>query len=61
VEEEKSLKGFARLSKERRVEIAQRGGQKAQRLGKGYKWNHEKAVEAGRRGGTTSRKRKPQP
>jgi uncharacterized protein len=54
--EEKQKKGFAALSKERRKEIARLGGQTAQRMGKGHKWDHEKAVEAGRIGGTKSRR-----
>lgn len=57
---EKSLKyarrGFASMAPERRREIARRGGAAAQASGRAYKWNHEEAVIAGRKGGKKSRR-----
>lgn len=44
-------RGFALLSKERRREIASRGGKAAQRTGRAHRWNSEEAREAGRKGG----------
>ncbi len=48
---EKKLRGFARLSKSRRQEIARSGGRKAHELGTAHQWSSEEAREAGRQGG----------
>lgn len=50
-------KGFASLSIERRREIASKGGKTGHLLGTAHKWTPEQAREAGRKGGTISRRR----
>lgn len=47
----KLLRGFAKLSPERREEIASSGGIAAQRRGTAHKFSREEAVSAGRLGG----------
>lgn len=51
----KAKRGFAAMSKEKRQEIASRGGKAS---GGNFANNRSRAVEAGRRGGLIS-KRKP--
>ena len=46
----KSRKGFASLDLERRQEVARRGGQTGQHLGKGHTFIHEEARRGGERG-----------
>lgn len=53
----KSKRGFAAMSKEKRREIASKGGRAS---GGNFANDHTRAVEAGRRGGQIS-KRKPRP
>lgn len=43
-------RGFASMTSEKRKEIASLGGLASQKSGKAYKFTHEKAVEAGRKG-----------
>ena len=44
-------RGFASMTPERRRELASKGGISAHKQGKAHQWNHEEAVEAGRKGG----------
>jgi general stress protein YciG len=58
-----SRRGFASLSPEQLRQIASRGGKEAHRLGRAHRFSYEEAKEAGKRGGTKSRRgsaRKPQ-
>lgn len=48
-------RGFSTLPKERRQEIASKGGRAAHAAGTGHEWTPEQAREAGRRGGLASR------
>lgn len=43
-------RGFASLSEEKRKEIASFGGKASHAQGTAYKFTHEKAVEAGKKG-----------
>lgn len=47
----KSKRGFASMSPEKRKEIAGKGGKAANARGTAYKFDSEKAREAGRKGG----------
>lgn len=47
----KKLRGFAAMSKEKRVEIARRGGHRAHALGVAHKFTAEEARIAGSIGG----------
>ncbi len=49
--ETKHKRGFAAMSKEKRREIAARGGRRAHRIGTAHEWTVEEAREAGRKGG----------
>lgn len=51
----KKLQGFAALTPERRSEIASMGGKESQRRGTAYRWTSEKAQEAGRKGGQSTK------
>lgn len=51
-------RGFASMHPDRRKEVAQRGGKSAHAQGKAHKWTSEEAQEAGRKGGSVSRRRK---
>jgi len=46
-----SKRGFAAMVPEKLKEIARRGGQKTQSLGKGHLFTPEEAREAGKKGG----------
>lgn len=48
---EKSGRGFASMDAERQREIASKGGRTAHERGTAHEFDHEEAVEAGRRGG----------
>lgn len=48
-------RGFQALSPERRREIASLGGRASHDRGTAYKWDSEKAKDAGRKGGLRSR------
>lgn len=51
--------GFAALSLEENQEMSSKGGKAAHALGKAHKWTSgEEAQEAGRKGGSISRRRK---
>jgi general stress protein YciG len=50
--------GFASMSPERRREIASKGGKACHENGNAYHWTHATAQEAGRKGGTKSRRGK---
>jgi len=53
-------RGFGSMSKEKKREIASKGGKSAHALGTAHKWTSEEAQIAGRKGGTISRRnRKP--
>lgn len=54
---EKSLRGFASMTAEKRQEIASKGGKKAHELGLAHRFSHEEAVRAGKLGGAISRRR----
>ena len=45
--------GFARMDPEKRKELARRGGQTAQRLGKAHKFTREELSKGGKKGGQT--------
>jgi uncharacterized protein len=49
-------RGFASMSQHDRRKIAAMGGREAHRLGHAHKWSREEAQEAGRKGGTISRR-----
>lgn len=50
-------RGFASLSPERRREIASKGGKQSHFLGTAHTFTSEEAQEAGRKGGSISRRR----
>jgi uncharacterized protein len=50
--------GFASMAPERRAEVARKGGKTAHERGVAYKWDHEAAVAAGKKGGSGSWKGK---
>lgn len=52
---EKRKMGFACLSKEKRIEIARKGGIAGHQKGTAHEWNTKEAQEAGRIGGKVSR------
>lgn len=55
-----ALRGFARMSPEKRAEVARKGGQTAHATGRARRWEEgsEAAREAGRKGGRASKRRK---
>lgn len=55
-EPKKVGRGFAGMSIEKRREIASKGGKAAHAMGLAYKWDHETAVEAGKKGGAATAK-----
>lgn len=50
-EKERSKRGFASMSPEKRKEIASKGGKSAHKQGKAYKFDSESARKAGKVGG----------
>ena len=56
-----SKRGFASMGKEQQRQIASQGGKASHANGKGHKWTKEEAREAGRKGGTISRRGKVKP
>lgn len=50
------LKGFARMSKEKRTKIASIGGIAAHKAGNAHEWNSKEAKLAGSKGGKWKRK-----
>ena len=55
-----SRRGLASVSPERRSEIGRLGGIEVHRRGTAHRWNSEEAREAGKKGGSVSR-RHPKP
>lgn len=53
-----SDRGFASMDPTRRSQIAAMGGKAAHLKGTAHQWTSEEAVQAGRKGGTTSFRRK---
>jgi len=53
---EKQRIGFALWSPEKRREVASQGGKAGHAQGKAHKWTSQEAQEAGRKGGTISRR-----
>lgn len=51
MEQKKSKKGFASMSKEKQREIASRGGKAAHKKGTAHEFSSEEAREAGRKSG----------
>lgn len=51
INEEKKKKGFANMTREKRVAIAAKGGFSAHRLGVAHTWTKEEARVAGAKGG----------
>lgn len=51
--EEKKLRGFAAMDKEKHREIASKGGKAAHELGRAHQFTSEEAREAGKKGGKT--------
>jgi len=54
----KSRRGFAAMSAERQREIASQGGRAAHRQGVAHEWSAEEALQAGKKGGQASGKRR---
>jgi len=52
-------RGFASMDRNRQREIASKGGKLAHLRGQAHEWTPEEAREAGRKGGTAVRQRKP--
>lgn len=46
-----SRRGFASQTKERRLELAMKGGKAAQNSGRAHRFSKQEAIEAGRKGG----------
>ena len=51
-------RGFASMTKEQRTFVASKGGKAAWKLGTAHRFTRETAAEAGRKGGSTSRRGK---
>lgn len=51
-----ATKGFASMSKERRVKIAAMGGIASHKKGKAHTWTREEAIAAGKIGGAVRAK-----
>jgi general stress protein YciG len=49
--EEKKLRGFATMDKEKQREIASKGGKAAHKMGRAHEFTSEEAREAGKKGG----------
>lgn len=49
-------RGFASMSPEKKREVASKGGKAAHAMGTAHKWTSTEAQEAGRRGGSISRR-----
>lgn len=56
-EKQKTGRGFASLTPERRRELASKGGKAAQAKGTGHRWNSKEARLAGRKGGLVRQSR----
>jgi len=54
-------RGFASMDRNRQREIASKGGKLAHLRGMAHEWTAEEAREAGRKGGSAVRQRKPTP
>ncbi len=54
-------RGFASMDLNRQREIASKGGKAAHQKGTAHEWTREEAREAGRKGGMTPHRRRPQP
>jgi len=52
-------RGFASMDRNRQKEIASKGGKLAHLRGMAHEWTSEEAREAGRKGGSAVRQRKP--
>jgi general stress protein YciG len=52
-------RGFASMDRNRQREIASKGGKLAHLRGQAHEWTPEEAREAGRKGGSAVRQRKP--
>ncbi len=50
----KSKRGFASMTEEKRKEIASRGGKNAHKSGNAHQWTPEVAAAAGHKGGSTT-------
>jgi len=46
-----SRRGFASQTRERRLELAMKGGKAAQNSGRAHRFSKDEAIEAGRKGG----------
>ena len=55
MEEKKERHGLASMSREKRCEIASKGGRAAHEKGTAHEWTLDEAREAGRKGGRISR------
>ena len=53
----KHLRGFGSMDATKQREIASKGGVAAHKKGTAHEWNHDEAVEAGRKGGSASRRK----
>ena len=52
---QKTRRGFASMSPERKREVASKGGKAAHALGKAHRWTHKEAQDAGRKSGEMKR------
>jgi len=55
----KEQRGFASMDSNRQREIASKGGKAAHLKGTAHEWTAEEARDAGRKGGTASRRQRP--
>ena len=53
----KEDRGFASMDRSKQREIARKGGRAAHLRGTAHEWSSEEAREAGRKGGTASRRK----
>jgi general stress protein YciG len=50
-------RGFARLTREARTELARKGAKRAGEFGRAHRWTREEAREAGKKGAATRKAR----
>lgn len=55
-QQQPSFRGFAAMTREKRREIARKGGIAAHQQGTAHQWTSEEAQIAGRKGGAVSRR-----
>jgi general stress protein YciG len=55
MDKKKKLRGFALMTRERRLEIASQGGKAAHEKGTAHEWTSKEARDAGKIGGLASK------